>query len=91
MWSKLSTWPGFEGFKFHIKSILHFFVACNPLLKGPSQSSALILEQEEEEEHAFNGGRKRESLKVQCNTINLIPVGEQPKRNSKDAIKVNLN
>lgn len=88
MWSKLSTWPGFEGFKFRIKSILHFFVACNSLLKGPSQSCALTLEQE----RAFNGGgRKRESMKVQCITINLIPVGEKPKRNSKDAIKVNLN
>lgn len=91
LWSKLSTWPGFEGFKFHIKSILHFFVACNPLLKGPSQSSALTMEPEEEE-HAFNQeGGKRESMKVQRNTINLIPSGKQPKRNSKDAIKVNLN
>lgn len=89
MWSKLSTWPGFEGFKFRIKSILHFFVACNSLLKGPSQSCALPLEQEEG--RALNGGRKRESMKVQRNTINLIPVGEKPKRNSKDAIKVNLN
>lgn len=46
----------------------------------------------EEEGHAFNQeGGKRESMKVQRNTINLIPAGKQPKRNSKDAIKVNLN
>lgn len=88
MWSELSLGPVLRGFKFHIKSILHFFVACNSLLKGPSQSSALMLEQEEEE-HAFNG--EGGSMKVQCNTINLILAGEQPKRNSKDAIKVNLN
>lgn len=51
-----------------------------------------MLKQEEEEEHAFNGGKKkRASMKVQSNTINLIPIGEQPKRNSKGAIKVNLN
>lgn len=55
MWSKLSTWPGFEGFKFRIKSTVHFFVACSPLLKGPSQSSALKLEQEEEEQGEKEG------------------------------------
>ncbi len=44
----------------------------------------------EVKEHSQRSGKKP-SKEVQCETIDLIPLGERPKRKSKEAIKVNLN